>query len=286
MGGGTILEHFSPKKVEYIHFVDSDDWLGLDCIEKCIEEALKNQADIVWHGYCHFDEIKMTKTEIYPLEKTLDTKLSPEECFSLLEHEGFSCVAFCLCSSYLLKENKIRFVCDVLSEDAIFGTQIFALACNIYLFNEILYTYRIRRNSLSKYHAEEKSTTFSPYQYDRVHYFETKQEAWLYDFCYARCIFVIEMIKFLEKNQKKFSNILISQLEHFIQYRAIGAFWVCKFKKDPKNARGLCKKIWSHSKYCVRVNSSSRLAFLFPKIYFAVKMILNYCKRLNSRVKF
>ncbi|OEW56455.1 hypothetical protein AJM78_04860 [Campylobacter jejuni] len=41
-----------------IHFLDSDDYLELDCIEKCVNEMSKSDLDICVHSYVKYDETK------------------------------------------------------------------------------------------------------------------------------------------------------------------------------------------------------------------------------------
>ena len=284
-GGGEhiqILEHSPSKSVEYIHFLDSDDWFELDCIEICVKNALQTKAEIVWHGHRLFDQWKQSYKEQYLLDGVVkNIVLSPEELFASLKYEGFSCVVFFLCGVKIFERENLRFVDGIISEDAIFGTQLFALARGIYILNEDLYTYRIRENSLSKYNFEETQVTFSPYQQEIVESFDSNLEVYLYDFSYARCVFVVEMIEFLGAHKEDFSNQLIAQIEHFISYRTFSAFWICKCSKDPKNARVLCERIWKYPQYCKRVELSSKIAFLFPRIFFVCRAILRYCKNLK-----
>ncbi|MCW1336559.1 glycosyltransferase [Campylobacter jejuni] len=50
-----------------IHFLDSDDYLELDCIEKCVNEMSKSDLDICVHSYVKYDETKKEMKKISTL---------------------------------------------------------------------------------------------------------------------------------------------------------------------------------------------------------------------------
>lgn len=260
--------------------------MELSCIEECVKNIFQTNADVVWHGYIAFKQWEQEKEERYPLEGRVNGVFSPEDIFLSMKDLGFSCVAYFLFDIRILERANIRFIPKVIGEDAIFGTQVFAVAKSISILNMLLYTYRMRENSLSKYNFQEDRITFSPYQQDIVREYGSGMEVFLYDFSYARCVFVVEMIKFLQEKQNNLSDKLIFQIERFIRYRVVSAFWICRMKKDPRNARELCREIWKYPQYCTNIELSSKIAYHYPFIFFILKTIKNYlggfiraCKR-------
>lgn len=272
-GGCKIYKHCEHQKIDYIHFVDSDDWLELSCIEECVKNILQTNAEVVWHGYTAFKQWKQEKEKKYPLVDVVDGVFSPETIFLHMQDLGFSCVVYFLFDIRILEREKIKFISKIIGEDAIFGTQVFVTAKTISILNISLYTYRMRENSLSKYNFQEDKISFSPYQQDIVKKYNTNMEVFLYDFSYSRCVFVVEMIRFLQEKQNELSDRLIFQIERFIRYRAVGAFWICKMKKDPRNARGLCEEIWKYPQYCTSIELTSKIAYRYPSAFFILKTI-------------
>ena len=44
----------NPPKIDYVIFLDSDDFWELDLLEKCVDSALKHKAQIVWFSWKTF----------------------------------------------------------------------------------------------------------------------------------------------------------------------------------------------------------------------------------------
>ena len=191
-GGIQILEHSPSKSVEYIHFLDSDDWLELDCIEKCVDIALRFQAQIVWHGCKHFYEATQEiKESDFPKCLGLEEKqvYSGLEIFSKLPFSSFSWVWQGLIAVWLAQE--IRFEEGIESEDAIFGMQTFALAQKICLIFDNFYNYRIRPNSASQHTLKNKNAqgiSFPPHQRDIIEAFDDIFTIRHYRFAYSCAI--------------------------------------------------------------------------------------------------
>ncbi|MCE3046685.1 hypothetical protein [Helicobacter kayseriensis] len=220
--------------------------------------------DIVWHGYKIFYEKNhkislcagiedIPKQEFYCGYEFL-------EFLALNKMNGILIFLYLLDFSFLLK-HQFRFQKHILGEDSLFGYQMLALAQRIVYVSHPLVYYRIRFGSLSRYELQESSQNFS----------SKECEEFLYDFSYSRSVFVLEMIDFLRRKEKELHPMSVYWIEQQIKYRSIGAFWMCKIKKDQKKGRKLCEEIWKYKKYCKEVEISSKIAFFFPKIYFVLK---------------
>jgi glycosyltransferase EpsH len=60
---------------EYIMFVDSDDWLELDCIEKCINEVKKTGAEVILFSRINEYKNLSIKRKIFPYSKLFRNKI-------------------------------------------------------------------------------------------------------------------------------------------------------------------------------------------------------------------
>lgn len=173
-------------KGEFIMFVDSDDWIEIDCCEKAINEALENNADLViWNYIRQYPNNPMPrlilgkeklvlqgsdcKTKIYRRIFGLynNELFSPETVDSLVTAWGK------LYRTSYIKENNVQFVDTNLigTEDVLFN--IFALK-NInkaVYIPDCLYNYRkYNENSLT---SNYKSKLFLQWQtlYDIIEKF-------------------------------------------------------------------------------------------------------------------
>ncbi|WP_338064244.1 hypothetical protein [Helicobacter pametensis] len=258
-----------------MHFLDSDDWFELDCIEKCVRVAQENQAQIVWHGCGHFYECENKVGESDFLKKLgLDKNKSYSglEIFSLLPHPSFSWVAMGIVQASLIY--KVCFKEGIESEDALFGMQIFALAQNISFIFDNLYIYRIRPNSISQHtlgqkgDSQDHKISFPKHQEDLVDAFQNAYDVRHYSFAYSCAIICVEMDRFIQR--EALSNELKQRLIAMIEHRAIFAFGGCGFQKDPRNIRGICSHL---TPYMKKVRIGSKIAYHYPRLYRLLKAI-------------
>lgn len=271
-GGIQILERSPSKSVEYIHFLDSDDWLELDCIEKCVDITLSFQAQIVWHGCKHFYEATQEiKESDFPKQLGLEENqvYSGLEIFSKLPFPSFSWVAMGIIKSDLVYQT--RFEEGIESEDAIFGMQTFALAQKICLIFDNFYNYRIRPNSASQHTLKNKNAqgiSFPPHQRDIVEAFGDIFTIRHYRFAYSCAIISLRMDEFIQK--ESLSSEVKEILKSMIEERVIYAFGGLSFERDPKNIREICSKLLD---YTSRVRWSSKLAYYFPRVFRILKKL-------------
>ena len=135
-----------------IHFVDSDDYLTKDCIEKCVKALLEQDLDIFVHNSKEFDEntkklsVLKTLPQFHRLKKNeYDTGL---ELLSENKIYDFYFAWQGLFKAGLLNRYALRFSEGIYHEDHDFGTLLFCLANKVAYTNEALYIYRQRTNSI------------------------------------------------------------------------------------------------------------------------------------------
>lgn len=141
---------------EYIYFLDSDDYILENTLEKCYECAFANELDLVLFDALEFEEsierkpIKPNYSDrhniikereevfsgIYFLEKYCQVSYVPEACFVY-------------CSTSFIKQYNISFLTGVFFEDNEFYCRIMTLAERVMYIPEKFYQYRCRKNSIT-----------------------------------------------------------------------------------------------------------------------------------------
>lgn len=144
---------------EYISFVDSDDWVELDFLEKTYHNAISNNSDIVLcnaiEEYSNYqkERIYFQNNEINSNMTTFNYKFKKNR---LLNY--FLTIWAKLHKTQFLKDNSIKFP-DIIFEDAVFHVESFLKAEKISYCNNIFYHYR-RNNEKSTMANINKKKTF------------------------------------------------------------------------------------------------------------------------------
>lgn len=131
---------------EYVLFVDSDDRIALDLVERCI--AVGHGSDLI----C-FDYRQMVETEVFSRQyayKMKDGLYTGDSFF--VEAVYTDSIIFSPWSKLLkrnfLIENNISFYNGILYEDILFSFQCYIKAEKVYSLCRKLYEYRVRRSSI------------------------------------------------------------------------------------------------------------------------------------------
>lgn len=134
----------SMAKGKYIAFLDSDDWVDSDMYINMIEEAEKNQADIVICGFKKLDENKnLLSTVKIPKRNNKNEYI---DCTT----EWFASPCNKIYKRDLLEKNNIRFLLNIYTgEDMFFNFISFFYSKNIISLDEPYYNYFMNQNSVS-----------------------------------------------------------------------------------------------------------------------------------------
>ena len=133
---------------EFVLFVDSDDYLELDCIEKTLKVALENSADMVLFSL--FNELVDENEKIVSQDIVKFDKSNPEDLVAVV---GFAWNK--LFKTSVLKLKNIRFEKGLsLVEDVCFNERVFLEFEKIEFLNEPFYHYinRKRASLIKQYH--------------------------------------------------------------------------------------------------------------------------------------
>ena len=127
---------------KYVWFVDSDDWIKEDCLNKIIELIDKYESDVFSMPILYvFEQKGKINTEDFFISKI--EVINGKEY--LQKYPFGASVRFIMRKSFLLKNNLI-FHPNLLHEDAVFGIKLLYMANQVCILNQSFYNYRIRND--------------------------------------------------------------------------------------------------------------------------------------------
>ncbi|EHD8507940.1 glycosyltransferase family 2 protein, partial [Campylobacter jejuni] len=204
------------SKIDYIIFLDSDNYWKLNCIEECVIR-MKN-VDVLWfdHDCTYEDNIKnkhkKTRMEIFDFKK--ECIITPKEYANRALSVGSRDISFGwngMIDFNFLKKIKLKFINFIINEDIHFGIILFASANKIYVLSQKLYLCRLRANSISNHDKKITKANVSEYFKDIYETFgENAKEAKNYLKAASRVITALKLIEFF-KDQKSENALAIKE---------------------------------------------------------------------------
>ncbi|EAL8375533.1 glycosyltransferase family 2 protein, partial [Campylobacter jejuni] len=148
------LLNFKAPDIDYIIFLDSDDYWELNCIEECVPRM--DGVEVVWFDhYFYYDDIE--QPDIIP-ETILESYKFNHSCIITQKEWLHKMLNFKYSSFWFgwhgmidfnhLKSIHLKFLNQVLHEDHYFAKLLFVQTKKIYVLLEKLYFYRQRTNSI------------------------------------------------------------------------------------------------------------------------------------------
>lgn len=128
---------------EYIQFVDSDDWIEADMIQKMYSKAIDERLDIV---FCDYYEEKNNEIFYKKQEIEIEKKLEILKYMAAYD-EKINCSLWNKLTKADILE-KVKFPIESYSEDMFISTQIMYFCKKIGYLNEALYHYVYNADSL------------------------------------------------------------------------------------------------------------------------------------------
>ncbi|HEC1790467.1 TPA: glycosyltransferase family 2 protein [Campylobacter lari] len=228
------------SKIDYIIFLDSDNYWELNCIEECVVRM--QNVDVLWFDHaCIYDdgiEDKGQKTRMNVFNFTQECTITPRDYAKQAIKVGSRDISFSwggMIDFSFLKQLKLKFINKIINEDIHFGMVLFASANSIYILPERLYLCRLRANSISNHDRKITKANVSDYFKDLYEFFgENAKEAKNYLKAASRMITALELIEFF-KDQKSENALAIK--ETFLPFYVKKALMIKKFKKDPLNLK-------------------------------------------------
>lgn len=158
MARNTGIENACGK---YLLFVDSDDYIKLETVEKCVAELEKTQADVVMFGRSSVSadgtakETPVVTDEYYFSGNQVVDDILP----GLFVHEKGIGISSCnkVYNLQLIKEKNIKYKSEreIFSEDAIFNLEFFAYAKSVAIIPESFYYYFKNESSFSRSYRKD-----------------------------------------------------------------------------------------------------------------------------------
>ena len=140
---------------EYVHFVDSDDWISDNCAELTYNKAKINDFDLVCFNVANYDN----KTKLVRENQFYPSNFWPQNCENMVltwknyknPFLGNFSAANKIYKTSFLKKNNIRFIDNLWFEDHPFHLETLLSASKIGVINRSLYFYR--KNIISSFMA-------------------------------------------------------------------------------------------------------------------------------------
>ena len=203
---------------EYIQFVDPDDWIELNMLEKLYDFAKKHQSQVVKFNYTEYNDYsgqykkvnftkRIKKDYNYDLDKKsyYNWRSLKKDCLSNIELHAWS--HFYLAE--FIKSHNIQFAPSKHGEDHLFADGAFLLAEKIDYLSEYFYLYRIRSGSCVRLKSDINLCVFDNIQLLKDflitnNLFEELEEEWNE---YAKKIIICHYSKIPEASIRKYEDL-------------------------------------------------------------------------------
>ncbi|MBO5396700.1 MAG: glycosyltransferase [Clostridia bacterium] len=221
-GGQSTARNMGLEKAQgkYIYFLDSDDIIVPDALEKLCAVAEADCADVVFFDALSFidekpdAEMKQTylRTHKYPVQSGIKT-------FELMQNRNeYHCVVWgMLLRKELLKKNDIEFIPGIYYEDMAYTYELLCRAGTVSQCPEVLYKRRYRENSTMTSKKSKKYFDSSVAVYEYIRDFSFDNNLTEFDFAkkyIARNAFnVFNNYYLLNKQDKKLCQDKLSDVK-------------------------------------------------------------------------
>ncbi len=170
----TGMEHVNGK---YVYFMDSDDILKKDALEKCYSYATKYNSDICIFDACIFYE-KNAKPLIWDYDRSNilkeNLKYNGSYLFEKLiitkKHRAVVWLQFIKWE--YLKNLNLNFYPNIIHEDELFTPQLILQSNNIYYIKEQFVKHRIRSSSIQGNNYSKRNINCYLTVIDELHHFQ------------------------------------------------------------------------------------------------------------------
>lgn len=275
------LTKFTYPIIDYIIFLDSDDYWELSCIEECVPRM--DGVDVVWFDFKFLYEIKRknNKSQMFYFGYNEEKIITSTEWLDRAKERRLFYFWFAwqgMINFTLLKNIKLKFVNGIFAEDCHFGVLLFALSKNIYIFPKQMYIYRIRESSLMNF-TRKKWAIHPDSHLKKIDIFENSNETRLYHEAASWMQIALEFIKFIHSRHHLSDEVK----QHFLPVVCNKALTLQKFDKDPLYLKKYAKnlKIYIQNQ---PLGAVSRVKEYFR--YKVIKIISSYKKQHKINLLF
>ena len=167
-------------KGKYVFFFDSDDYVDVEIVEKCVLSAEKYSSDAVVYGRCDvYEDGRIVKKELNSTKSIfIDQDIINELLPAMFTYDmGFGISAWGkMFSLEVFKRFDMRFASEreIISEDAYFALEFFSRISVVSIVNESLYFYYKRADSLSRSFREDRFEKINVFYKTSINYINMK----------------------------------------------------------------------------------------------------------------
>ncbi|MBK1992427.1 glycosyltransferase family 2 protein [Campylobacter sp. 2018MI35] len=285
------LTNFIYPSIDYIIFLDSDDYWELDCIEKCVSRM--NGINVLWFDYKFLNKNKATQMEIY--NYTEEQIITPLQWLKRTREIGNYLFWYAwqgMIDFTFLQKINIKFINQIIHEDHHFGIALFSMASSIYIYPKKKYIYRVRKTSISnqkQYNIDSSSYLYSLYlEFDKNTY-ELKR----YQMSINWILTSLELIKILKYNLNSEISTLVEQI--FLPTLLDKTLIIFFINKDPlllknklKELKNYFMKFHLSKAECLKYQLPYRLGYFvlmnYKNLAGLAKIIFNI-KKIKLKIK-
>ncbi|TXE88606.1 glycosyltransferase family 2 protein [Campylobacter volucris] len=235
------LINFTYPIIDYIIFLDSDDYWELNCIEECVPRM--DGVEIVWFDETNYYELPYNKKKQNNRFKDInikkEKKITSCEWAKYILNSKMKDFSFAwngmISFPYIFKK-QIKFENKLFAEDHLFGILLFSQSSNIYILPNSLYFYRIRVNSLTNQYDKITEENIIPHLKQVYNSFNKNPILTMEYFKISSWVQIcLKLINFFNANR---DNKIICILQKSILYFYINnALKIKNFDKDPLNMK-------------------------------------------------
>lgn len=162
MARNTGLEHITG---EYVTFLDSDDYLDPDCIEKLYSELKKNNVDVCKGGFRRITDAKSLVYLVQYDDEVFEGKKARKELLPRMigsRPDKKDSIEMCVCGVLYkvdyIKAHKLRFPSErvLISEDLVFNIDYMQYAEGACTISNVGYNYRENPGSLTRSYRADR----------------------------------------------------------------------------------------------------------------------------------
>ena len=188
---------FPRSKIDYIAFLDSDDFWENNLLDECVKCA--DNADIIWFGFkTHNGAFKNDVLDAFGYKEI--TTITAKDWLKRLGEVGsgqfwFSWIG--IIRFEFLVAIDLKFMEGIIYEDEIFGVLLFSQSRSIVAIPKKFYIYRIRANSITTF-SQNRQESLPLYLSHLQRHFSSVGTAWRYIGVSSWCKIIIAFLDFVE----------------------------------------------------------------------------------------
>lgn len=218
---GARNKGLSLSSGEYVAFVDSDDWISSDNIEKMVSQVLSERSDFIFSDALCFEESSKGYQikQHYKRENAYSTDTGHKVFSELQKHKDFHCaVQMYLWKRSFLSKNSLTFYPGIIYEDMIFTFKAFLVAKQVSHCPVAIYHRRFRPGSIVTSKPTYKNFWSANIVYTEVSSLtKSFENEYTKGYC-ARCAFkALDLYKNLSIRDRKIHNKEFSLLKQRIK---------------------------------------------------------------------